>query len=158
MILSCTGGCNVYTLYRIVDNRYEESITVLVLVSCIFTSSCSGHFFFLGGNQKKSVKGNKKKKSIRWNAGNVRRRGRDSFTMRARSWRVPETSSLPFSRPRRGSDWPQSSLKRETTPPPRGQTGRSRLFWHGRGSRQQNTKMLSPSQQLLQLIAYSTRA
>ena len=59
--MSCTGGCNVYTLYSIVDNRYEESITVLVLVSCIFTSSCSGHFFFLGGNQKKSVKGNKKK-------------------------------------------------------------------------------------------------
>lgn len=65
-------------------------------------------------------------------------------------------SSLPFSRPRRGSDWPQSSLKRAATPPPRGQTGRSRLFWHGPGSSHSKTpKRLWPSLQQLQLIAYS---
>ncbi|KAI9564953.1 hypothetical protein GHT06_008694 [Daphnia sinensis] len=71
-------------------------------------------------------------------------------------------SSLPFCRPRRGSDWPPLVHCREPTnsaPLPKFQTrGGVGCFDTAEAAASQNTKIQRPSGQLLQLIAYSTRA
>lgn len=119
-----TDGCNAYLTINVV----ELYCIVLFFFSFFFNFQLFRKFIFVFRGRKTKMykikrKGKKKKENqfdgmqgMCYDAVE-----RDSFTMRARvkeRERVAEwRSSLPFSRPRRGSDWPRSSLARVTTPP-----------------------------------------